>query len=46
MFNYLKLYAMKKEFELKNKENYVAPELDVLELSSEAVMQTGSEEQW
>lgn len=28
------------------KENYLAPEMEVLQLSSEAVMQTGSEQQW
>jgi hypothetical protein len=37
---------MKKEMEFQNKENYVAPEMDVMELNSESVMQTGSEEQW
>lgn len=46
MFNPLKISVMKKEIDLKNKENYVAPEMEVLELSSEYVMQTGSEQQW
>ena len=39
---------MKKEMELQNKENhYVAPEMDVLELSSERVLGDSSgQEDW
>ncbi len=38
---------MKKEMEFQNKENYVTPELEVMELATECVMiDSSGEETW
>ncbi len=47
MFNPLKISVMKKEIDLKNKENYVVPEVDIMELATECVMaDTSGEGNW
>ncbi len=47
MFNPLKINVMKKEIDLKNKENYATPEVDIVELATECVMtDTSQKEDW
>ena len=44
MFNPLKINVMKKEIDLKNKENYVAPEMEVVVLAAEQKVLSSSNE--
>ena len=47
LFNPLFFNVMKIEMEHKNKENYVSPELEVLELTTERVLgDSSTQEEW